>query len=104
MSDAPFHPTVLMRSEDSGDQISVIQNRVPGGWAGPPLHHHDFDETFYVLAGELTFQLDERVLTAQAGACIVATRGRHHTLANHHETPASYVLTCTPAVFERYFD
>jgi uncharacterized cupin superfamily protein len=32
----------------------MIENRVPAGWAGPFLHHHAFDEAFYVLGGELT--------------------------------------------------
>ena len=31
-------------------------------------------------------------------------RGRHHTLANRAAAPARYLLTCTPAGFERYFD
>ena len=26
---------------------------------GPPLHHHAFDEAFYILEGELTFQVEE---------------------------------------------
>ncbi len=25
------------------------------GWEGPPLHHHGWDEAFYVFAGELHF-------------------------------------------------
>jgi uncharacterized cupin superfamily protein len=33
------------------------------------LHHHDFDETFSVLLGELTFQLDGQVTAARAGHC-----------------------------------
>ncbi len=95
---------VLLRSEGSGDVLSQIRVTVPGGWAGPPLHHHDFDETFYVLEGELTFQLDDQLTTARPGQCAFAARGRHHTLANLGGTPARYLLTCTPAGFERYFD
>jgi mannose-6-phosphate isomerase-like protein (cupin superfamily) len=95
---------VLLRSEGSGDVLSQIRVTVPGGWAGPPLHHHDFDETFYVLEGELTFQLDDLLTTARPGQCAFAARGRHHTLANLGRTPARYLLTCTPAGFERYFD
>ena len=34
-----------------------MDNHVGAGFAGPRLHHHDFDELFWVLEGELTFQL-----------------------------------------------
>jgi quercetin dioxygenase-like cupin family protein len=95
---------VLLRSEQTDGRLAVVRITVPGGWDGPPLHHHDFDETFYVLEGELTFQLDEHVATARPGQLAFAARGRHHTLANLGSAPARYVLTCTPAGFERYFD
>jgi mannose-6-phosphate isomerase-like protein (cupin superfamily) len=95
---------VLVRSEQSAGALSVIRIAVGGGWGGPPLHHHDFDETFYVLAGELTFQLDDEIVTARAGDCAFVARNRRHALANPGTEPASYVLTCTPAGFERYFD
>ncbi len=52
MSAAPtFQPRVLLRAEQSGGAVSVMENAAPGRWAGPPLHHHDFDEGFYVLEG-----------------------------------------------------
>jgi hypothetical protein len=40
---------VLLRSEQSGEHIAVMDNTVGAGFPGPPLHRHDFDETFYVL-------------------------------------------------------
>jgi quercetin dioxygenase-like cupin family protein len=95
---------VLLRSEQSGDEVAIIRVSVPGGWEGPPLHHHDFDEAFYVLEGELTFQLGDELATAGAGEVVFAPRGSHHTLANLATRTARYVLTCTPAGFERYFD
>ena len=33
---------------------------------GPPLHHHDFDDPFYVLEGELTFQVERDLVTYDA--------------------------------------
>jgi quercetin dioxygenase-like cupin family protein len=95
---------VLLRSEQTGDALAVTENTVPAGWGGPPLHHHDFDETFYVLDGELTFQLGDEVSRAAAGTLVFAPRGSHHTLANHGTQPARYLLVITPPGFERYFD
>ncbi len=76
-------------------------NSAPGRWVGPPLHRHQFDEGFYVLEGELTFQQGEEIDTAGPGELIFAPRGVVHTLANRSSEPARYLLICTPAGFER---
>lgn len=103
MSSAQFGPTVLLRSEQTDGVVSVIENRMPVGAQGPPLHRHDFDEAFYVLEGELTFQLRDELLTAGPGELVFAPRNVPHTLANLSDAPAGYLLVCTPASFERYF-
>jgi mannose-6-phosphate isomerase-like protein (cupin superfamily) len=99
-----FNPTVLLRGEDSAGVVSMVEVRVPAGWEGPPLHHHEFDEGFYVLDGELTFQLGDELVTATSGQFAFARGGVHHTLANPRAAEARYLLICTPAGFERYFD
>jgi uncharacterized cupin superfamily protein len=96
-------PDVLLRSEESDGVVSIVDNTVPANWPGPFLHKHDFDEAFYVLEGELTFQVEDAVITKGAGELAFAPRGVAHTLANHSDAPARYVLVCTPAGFERYF-
>ena len=96
-------PDVLLRSEESDGVVSVVDNTVPANWPGPFLHKHDFDEAFYVLEGELTFQVEDAVVAKRAGELAFAPRGVAHTLANHSDAPARYVLVCTPAGFERYF-
>src|SRR6188472_770036 len=98
-----FTTAVALRGEQSGGAISVIENTVPARWDGPPLHHHAFDETFYVLDGELTFQLRDELFTAGPGALALAPGGVAHTLANLGDVPARYLLLCTPAGFEGYF-
>ena len=95
-------PDVLLRSEESDGVVSVVDNTVPANWPGPFLHKHDFDEAFYVLEGELTFQVEDAVVTKRAGELAFAPRVAH-TLANHSDGRARYLLVCTPAGFERYF-
>ena len=65
-------PKVLLRSEQSGGVLSVIELT---GSGTPPLHRHDFDETFSVLEGELTFHLDGELFTRRAGEVAFAPRG-----------------------------
>jgi mannose-6-phosphate isomerase-like protein (cupin superfamily) len=103
MTPTAFQTTVLLRSEQTDGELSAIVNTVPAGWAGPPLHHHGFDELFYVVEGELTFQLGEEIVTRRAGEIAFARRGAHHAFANPGEVPARTLIACTPAGFERYF-
>jgi quercetin dioxygenase-like cupin family protein len=88
---------VLLRSEQSGGHVSVIENVIPAHSRGPHLHTHDFDEAFYVLEGELVFQVEDALVTKGPGEFAFAPRGVPHTLANHGDGPARYVLVCTPA-------
>jgi quercetin dioxygenase-like cupin family protein len=96
-------PKVLLRSEESGGVVSMVETASPVGFAGPPLHIHDFDEAFYVLEGELTFQLEDRLFTAGPGELAFAPRNVPHTYANRSGAPARVLIVCTPAGFERYF-
>jgi mannose-6-phosphate isomerase-like protein (cupin superfamily) len=96
-------PEILVRSEESDGVVSLVHNTVPANWPGPYLHRHDFDEAFYVLEGELVFQVEDALVTKRAGELAFAPRGVAHTFANHSDAPAQYLLVCTPAGFERYF-
>lgn len=102
MPTAPSGPRVLLRSEETAGEVSVIET-APGPGAGPRLHHHDFDETFYVIEGELTFQLRDEVFRVGPGELAFAPRRVPHTFANLTDAPARQLIVCTPAGFERYF-
>ena len=94
---------VLLRSEETGGHVSVTEIGVPPHTAGPPVHTHDFDEAFYMLDGELIFQVEEALVSKGAGELAFARRNVAHALANHSDAPARYLLTCTPAGFERHW-
>jgi len=94
---------VLLRSEQCAGHVSMIEIVVPAHNAGPPLHTHDFDEAFYVLEGELTFQVEDELITKHAGEVAFAPRNVAHALANRSDADARYLLVCTPAGFERHW-
>lgn len=105
MPDTPAPINVRLRSEETKGRLAVMENRVSADFAGPPLHvHPDFDEAFYVLEGELVFQLGDERLTATAGTLVFAPGETPHTYANHSGKEARVLLLCTPGGFERYFD
>jgi quercetin dioxygenase-like cupin family protein len=97
-------PKVLLRSEQTHGEVAVIEIGASPEREGPWLHHHDFDEAFYMLEGELTFQLEDELFTRRAGELAFAPRGVPHTYANLSGANARALLVCTPAGFERYFD
>jgi quercetin dioxygenase-like cupin family protein len=99
---APSWPRVLLRSEDSDHHVSVIET-APAPGVSPPLHFHDFDETFYVMEGEPIFQLRDEYFTVGAGQLAFVPRGVAHTYANVSGALAHQLIICAPAGFERYF-
>jgi quercetin dioxygenase-like cupin family protein len=55
--------------------VALVEHVVVAGSAGPPLHMHpSHAEGFYVLAGELTFQVGDEMRTARAGAILFCQR------------------------------
>jgi quercetin dioxygenase-like cupin family protein len=98
-----LHTDVLLHGEETGGHVSVTEIVVPPHSAGPPLHTHDFDEAFYLLEGELIFQVEEALVTKGAGEISFAPRNVVHALANHSDASARYLLICTPAGFERHW-
>ena len=98
-----LHTDILLRSEQSAGHVSIMENIVRAGSDGPPLHKHDFDEGFYMLEGELIFQIGDQRFTRRAGEFAFAPRNVAHALANHGDADARYLLVCTPAGLERHF-
>ena len=80
-----------------------MENVVSAQSAGPPLHTHDFDEAFYMLEGELIFQVGDERFTKRPGELAFAPRNVAHALANHSDADARYLLVCTPGGLERHF-
>ena len=104
MASAPdLRSDVLLRSEQSGGHVSIMVNVVATHSAGPPLHRHDFDEAFFMLEGELIFQVADELFTRRAGELAYAPRNVAHALANHRDADARYLLVCTTGGLERLF-
>ena len=70
---------VLLRGEETGGQLSVTEIVVPPHTAGPPLHTHDFDEAFYMLEGELIFQVEDALVDQGRGRDSLSPRATSPT-------------------------
>jgi quercetin dioxygenase-like cupin family protein len=90
---------VRVPGEAVGGRFALIEFLFPHG-ASPPLHTHPQDESYIVLEGELTLQLDVERLQLCEGAVAVATMGMPHTFRVDSEAARVLVLS-TPAGLER---
>jgi quercetin dioxygenase-like cupin family protein len=88
-------------AESGGSYFTVIVNVKPD--EGPPPHiHHLEEEQFYVLDGELTFQVDGQMYRLQKGDFIHIPRETVHAFRNGPE-PARVLATFSPAGIEGFF-
>ena len=74
----------------------------PGG--GPPPHVHTREEeAFYILEGEITFQVDDKRFVATPGMFANIPIGTIHSFRNDTSTPAKMLITIAPAGLEQMF-
>ena len=74
----------------------------PGG--GPPPHTHSREEEgFYIIEGEVTFQIGEQRLVATAGTFANMPVGLPHAFKNEGDQPARMLITVAPAGLETMF-
>jgi len=89
---------LLADGETTGGALDLVEVEARGGDM-PPLHvHHDADETFYVLEGEVSLHLPGRSVTIGAGESFFAPRGVPHVYRVESER-ARMLAVGTPAGF-----
>lgn len=74
------------------------------GYVGPKAHvHRKHVDGFYVLEGELAFELEGETVAASEGTWVLATPGVAHTFRNAGEGRARFVSIHAPGVgFDEY--
>jgi quercetin dioxygenase-like cupin family protein len=88
----------LMTIKAAGDSALVTEQTAPRG-SGSPLHvHHNEDEWFYVLEGELTIWVDGETHLAPAGSFVLGPRDIPHTFIVSSEM-ARFLLVTEPGDF-----
>src|SRR5205085_10894527 len=93
----------LATGEDTNGKYAMWEAIVlPGG--GPPPHVHSREEEgFYILEGEITFQIGDRRFVASAGTFANMPVGTPHSFKNESGKPAKMLISVAPAGLERMF-
>ena len=93
---------ILADGKQTGGVYTPVESRIlPGG--GPPLHiHRREDEAFYVLEGEIAFQVGDQKISASAGTFLQAPRNIPHTYKNEGKSPVRMLVFIMPPGFENF--
>ena len=93
--------TVKVADADSAGRFALVE-ALAFRSTEPPLHiHHNEDEAWYVLDGEMTFYVGDEVLPASARSFVFAPSGVPHTFTVDVE-PTRVLVLASPASFERF--
>ncbi len=91
-------------TSETGGGLFVMEHThlLPGG---PPLHLHlNQEEWFYVIEGEVAFQVGEQRVNLHAGDSVVAPRRVPHTFSSVGAAPSRMIIAFCPAGrMEQYF-
>ena len=92
----------LASSRQTGGVYTLHEIRVSPNNGPPPHIHSREDESFFVLEGELDFQIGDEKITAQPGTFIQGPRGIAHSFKNNTQFPARMLVFIAPAGFENF--
>lgn len=107
--DGPVHEVLGMRhvykatAADTGGIYVSFESEIPPG-CGAPMHRHDIDsESFYLLAGELTFTDAGGTRVARRGDFVYLPPRQAHAFVNTGTEPARALVIAAPGVDAEQF-
>ena len=94
---------IMATGDDTDGKYAMFEAVVrPGG--GPPPHIHSREEeSFYVLEGEITFQVGDERIVAKAGTFANMPVGSLHSFTNATDKLARMIVSVAPAGLEKMF-
>ena len=93
----------LATGEDTNGQYAQWEAIVPPGGGPPPHVHSREEEGFYILDGEITFQIGDERVVATAGMFANMPVGTPHSFKNESNRPAKMLISVAPAGLEQMF-
>jgi quercetin dioxygenase-like cupin family protein len=93
----------LATGADTNAKYAMWEAIVPPGGGPPPHVHSREEEGFYILEGEITFQIGGERLVATTGMFANMPVGTPHSFKNQSDRPARMLITVAPAGLEGMF-
>ncbi|MFL6720664.1 MAG: cupin domain-containing protein [Sphingomonas sp.] len=95
--------TMLCEARETGGSWSLFEEEVPFGM-GPPPHRHDWDEAYYILDGEVDFEIDGSSVRSGNGDFNYLPRGTVHAFKGASASPARVLIFAAPAHGSEFFE
>ncbi len=93
---------MLTTSEETGGQLAIIEQYCAPGLASPYHVHHNEDEEFYIIEGQLRFVSEGKSWVAGPGTFAFLPREIPHGFEIVGDAPARFLLMVTPGGFEHF--
>ena len=93
----------LCDSRETGGAWSLFEEEVPLGM-GPPPHRHDWDEAYYIIEGEVDFEIDGEDIKSSSGDFNYLPRNTVHAFKGASSTPARVLIFAAPAHASDFFE
>lgn len=93
----------LATGEETDGKYAMLEALVPPGGGPPPHIHSREEESFFILEGEVTFQIGEERLVATTGTFANMPIGSLHCFKNESSQPAKMIISVAPAGLEQMF-
>jgi quercetin dioxygenase-like cupin family protein len=89
-------------SHDSQGRLSIVDHRVPAGFAPPPHLHQASDEAFLVLDGELDGFCGDQAWRAGPGSLVYLPHGIPHGFTVSAAGPGRIIVVLSPGGFDQF--
>ena len=92
----------LCEARETGGAWSLFEEEIPLGM-GPPPHRHDWDEAYYILNGEIDFEIDGKLVKSSTGDFNYLPRNTVHGFKGASSAPAHVLIFAAPAHGSEFF-
>lgn len=95
---------IALTGEQTENKLAIIEMNIPPGSGPVPHEHPSFQETFYVLDGEVEFRIKTSTYTAAKGAVVTIPKdGPVHAFKNVSGVPAKLLCIVAPSGLDAFF-
>jgi mannose-6-phosphate isomerase-like protein (cupin superfamily) len=91
--------TIKATKEQTGGRSSLVEILAPDGYESVLHVHHQEDEGFYILEGEMTFYVGDQTIKARPGSYLFGPKDVPHAF-RVDSGPARLLFVLSPAGFE----
>jgi mannose-6-phosphate isomerase-like protein (cupin superfamily) len=91
--------TIKATEEQTGGQYALVEILAPDGYESVLHVHHQEDEGFYILEGEMTFYVGDQTIKARPGSFLFGPKDVPHAF-RVDSGPARLLFVLSPAGFE----